>query len=287
MDDFDDLPPLEDMSEMVDKVRKITFNRNEALSQNSPIESATITEIKEDVKPAKPKPKKDFGGFKKGFLFGSAPSANKKTTNSGKSKTNGKAARKEAQVDFVVNTNKDKSGLVFDDVQKEMKKSQEKSPDWLNDDILKNIESDKDLLHKLAQPKFGAAVELMKNNPKAALEKYKDDKEVADFFKKFYGILGSHFTNLANSSGDSTKSQPIYTRPPPEEPHIMSQEDRQVQDVLNNPELRGILQKDHIKRLMKLIKEDPNQAQHMLMTGSAEFKKDVQMLISNGLLKIA
>jgi len=290
MDDFDDIPPLEDMSEMVDKVRNIKFNNHEKLHQASPEQSATITEIKEDVKPAKPKQKKDFGGFKKGFLFGSAPPV-KKNTNKGVKKTV-KAVEKDTKVDFVINTNKNsaKSSLVFDDVQKEMEKTKQqmKPPDWLNDDIIKNIESDKDLLSKLAQPKYAAAVELMKTDPKAALEKYKDDKEVAEFFKKFYGILGSHFTNLANSSGDTgTRNQPIYTRPPAEEPHIMSEEDRQVQDVLKNPELREILQKGEIKRLMKLIREDPNQAQHMLMTGSHEFKRDVQTLISNGLLKIA
>ena len=67
----------------------------------------------------------------------------------------------------------------------------------------------------------------------------------------------------------------------------MLQGDRQVQDVLKDPELRGILHKEEVKRLMKLIREDPNQAQHMLMTGSHKFKRDVKTLISNGLLKIA
>ena len=67
----------------------------------------------------------------------------------------------------------------------------------------------------------------------------------------------------------------------------MLQGDRQVQDVLKNPVLRGILQKEEVQRLMKLIREDPNQAQHMLMTGSHKFERGVKSLISSVLLKKA
>merc|ERR1712168_177085 len=134
------------MSEMVDKVRSISLNK-ERFQQSSLKQSAKITEIKEVTKPAH---KKDFGGFKKGFLFGSAPKAKKNTTN----KKTVKVAKKDTKVDFVINTNKEaaKSNLVFDDVQKEMEKTKQqmKPPDWLNDDIIKNIESDRDLLNKLA-----------------------------------------------------------------------------------------------------------------------------------------
>ena len=55
----------------MDKVRNISFKK-EKLQQSLPEHSTTITEIKEDTKPAKPNQKKNFWSFKKGFLFGSA-----------------------------------------------------------------------------------------------------------------------------------------------------------------------------------------------------------------------
>ena len=95
----------------MDKVRNIYFKK-EKLQQSLPEHSTTINEIKDDTKPAKHKQKKDLWGFKKGFLFESAPQAKqipkiRKLLN---------LHKKGTKFHFVINTNKEaaKSSLVFD-----------------------------------------------------------------------------------------------------------------------------------------------------------------------------
>lgn len=253
MSDCDDIPPLEDMSPVVERVKAMTIAPEET-------EKKKVTNVAKKTETTKPTPKsqpsqKIFGGMQKGFLL-SAP------------KKKAAPAATVRKVDYEIKNASKQSSLVLNDVQKAMANDKE----WITEDILNKVSGDKKLLRQLSEPKFNHAMELMKRNPQEALERYKDDAEVAEFFKKFYGILGKHFTNLAASK----QSQEVA------EPHLISQEEKEVQNIVNNPELREILQKESIQTLVKTLKENPDQAQYMLRSGSMEFKDDVRKLVSAG-----
>ncbi|KAK3098603.1 hypothetical protein FSP39_021130 [Pinctada imbricata] len=42
------------------------------------------------------------------------------------------------------------------------------------------------------------AINMFQSNPSQAMERYKHDVEVQEFFKKFMGLMGEHFTNIAD-----------------------------------------------------------------------------------------
>ena len=62
---------------------------------------------------------------------------------------------------------------------------------WVTDDLLKKIEGNEDLFKKLGERKYMEAIAMFQKQPAAAMERYKHDQEVQDFFKKFSGIMGN------------------------------------------------------------------------------------------------
>lgn len=271
LEDDDDLPPpLEDMEPVIEKIRKTKIRQEEEKRDKQHHNVVQKPEVK-NTKEIQTTKKKDFGGMQKGFLLGGTASKPKKKA----------AASCTNKVDFDVRASK-QNNLVFDDVQKAM----ESHPvhKQVNQNVLKAVEGDEKLLRQLSQPKFAQAVELMKTNPREALERYKNDHEVGEFFKKFYSLLGTEYTKMGESA-ERSSGAPIKTTAQQPERHLVSEDEKEVERVLENEELRSILEKSSTKRLMEALRQNPDRAQHMIR-GDHEIMRDVQKLIQAGLLKI-
>lgn len=62
--------------------------------------------------------------------------------------------------------------------------------DWLTDNLLHHIQSNPDILRRLADPVFMSAITEFQTNPQAAMHKYRDNAAIQSFFKEFCGLLG-------------------------------------------------------------------------------------------------
>ncbi|CAK8672931.1 unnamed protein product [Clavelina lepadiformis] len=272
----EDVPPLEDMSALVDRVREIrekTAEKPQKLSAEiHNVESNRV----EEPQPTKPK-NSGFGGMRKGFLFGS------KTE--GKSKAP-KQPVKNLQAEQVYDVIKPKTSpdgsLVFDEVQDAMKGSNVlQSKEWITDDFMKNIEGNEKLFKQLSDPKFSQAIDWMKRDPKSAMEYYKNDQDVQDFFKQFYKILGNHFTQLGDKESAKQDNQVMMSSN-----QATSEDNKKMQKILSDPEIQKILSKPDVQNLLELLRNEPDKAQNIFQASDFRLRADIQKLVSVGLLGV-
>lgn len=303
--DDDDLPPpLEDMSDLVERVRNNKISQGILPSENTsckieeidvpqdlPSKQPLITEISSPISSnsatgdavksssVKTSSKKKvaskgggFGGMQKGFLFGGGPKKAKKPANKMSSEKVVTKKKPDADdEDFILRPSVQKEDeLKMPEVQAAMRDTS-----WINDDLLDNIQHDRDLMEKLANPKYSEALERMKKDPKAATEYYKDDKDVQEFFKKFYKILGNHFSGLEQN--ETIKSAP-------EPPAIISEDEAKMQKILADPEIRDILSQPEVQNLFGHLRMNPDQAQRIFASCDVKMKMNIQKLVSAGLL---
>ncbi len=77
--------------------------------------------------------------------------------------------------------------------------------DWINDDLLTQIEKNDTLLHGMTDPRFMRAVTEFQTNPEMAMEKYRDNVDVQNFLKQFCGLMGEccfmhlHYKNFSKN----------------------------------------------------------------------------------------
>lgn len=62
---------------------------------------------------------------------------------------------------------------------------------------MNSVQSNQKILGKLNNPQFMAAFAEFQTNPQAAAKKYGDNSEMKEFIQEFSGLLGNHFTGLA------------------------------------------------------------------------------------------
>lgn len=284
MDDYDDdIPDLDDMSDMVAGIRL-----NQQAKHAQPLitsgfgdSSKSSTQVSDKSKPKSQhigkanidkatKPKDQFGGMKKGFLFGR--SSAKAST---KSSTSSKVAGNEEIIS--PKNNHERNSLVLDEVQEAMKQNVIQDKSWLTEDLLSQISSNEKLSKQLTDPRISKAVSWMQKDPKAAMEYYKDDIEVQNFFKEFYGILGHHFTNLSSEQDTATGETGVKNRPDPDD-------EKAMQKILSNVEIKQILSKPSIQKLLHELRTNPDEAQKTLNSNDRAFRDDVNKLVEAGLL---
>ncbi|XP_038059145.1 uncharacterized protein LOC119730362 [Patiria miniata] len=247
----DDIPPLEDMSEVSEQIQGLKEASSYSSTSSSNLEMTTASptvangnasstsstnELLSSSKSAKynnPKvstqPVKycssstgSFGGMKKGFLFG-APS--KKTTFPGKTTASPAKSTQAADPNPVggediplIRPKKDdgdsKEKYQIDEVQEALKATAPllQRKEWVTDDLLSNVEKHPRLAKQLTDPRFASAVQKFQTNPHQAMQDYKDDTEVQQFLKDFSALLGDHFSTMGGSSPPSFPS----SVPPPQ-----------------------------------------------------------------------
>lgn len=212
MSDDEGPPPLDDLSEYVNKM---TYNKVQydsvKVSQDASAPKEVVIQQKGDdnimnadkqMSLSKTEPvakssstSKGYGGMRKGFLSGGLSAPRKK------------AVKKEKITELKANPQAKIDGLKLDEVQAKMSEANQflsdNSNEWLNEDFLKKIQSNNKINNKLNNPQFMAAFAEFQTNPQAAARKYGDNPEMKEFIQEFSGLMGNHFTNLADKQSSS------------------------------------------------------------------------------------
>ncbi|XP_061171279.1 uncharacterized protein LOC133180844 [Saccostrea echinata] len=350
MDD-DDVPPLEDMSEILQQAEVIRSKVNSSQGKQSvdpsprgavpqkdqdnkkPLEKSSDNQKgKTTEKSVKNAPSKSssasFGGFKKGFLFG-GNSSSKATSSS----SSGSSAKSSSDLPFITKKSTSDS-RELPEVQKtlteEAQKIAQNKDEWLTADLMKKIEANDALFKKLGDPKYVEAVNQFQTDPVRAMEQYKDNKEIQDFLTSFCKVMGEHFTGLADKQDKAAKpskpappskivelnsdsevsrakstpshtinpnrSETLYTRSPSEGADLSvrsstnpnqptSEDERRMQEILANPEIRNILMDPKIMNLIETLKFNPDEGARILQNSDLELRQKINKLVQCGLLQ--
>lgn len=269
MSKYDDMPPLDDMRGFVNRIKERQIEKEKKSNPPETKQKQPITKQPKDNSKDVNQSSGSFGGMKKGFLFGG------KTLDTPKKKP-APAAEK---VDYVVKPTKSEDGLVFNEVQNAIRDKFMANPvGWLTGDFLKKVQGNDKLLKQMSDQKFSAAVQLMHNDPQKAMEMYKDDKEVQDFFTDFLNLLGMHFSDLGIKQKEEPKMKPSSTST------TLPGDEEKMEKILANPEIREIMMKPDIQNLFHLLKYEPDKVQTLLNTCDDQMRADIQKLVAAGLL---
>lgn len=264
----------------------------------------------QNTAPPDQKQKKDFGGMKKGFLFGGP-----KSNTGAKSKSDTKTETSQAKgasscgsqtesIPFIkAKAGDEESSLKLTEVQEAMQSAQGflQDKDWVTDDLLQKVTANDVLAKRLNDPQFVQAINEFQTNPQAAMAKYQSSPEVQDFLKEFCGVMGEHFAALGDKEGKpTTRPTPTQTGPKITE---VTEEDRQaasmfgqqgmqvpvdpqVRQILSDPANQEILMDPNIQKLIQHLRNNPDKAQRMLREAESSFRQKVDRLVSLGLLKL-
>ncbi|KAL8559512.1 hypothetical protein ACOMHN_037176 [Nucella lapillus] len=251
----------------------------------------------------------DFGGMRKGFLFGGskpsgAVSGKQQTTFGSKAADSGGKGEGHSQAEsipFVQARPEDKNAsLKLDGVQKAMESTKGflQDKEWVTDDLLEKVQKNETLSKRLGDPRFMQAVTEFQADPKAAMMKYQDSPEMQQFLKEFCGILGDHFSSMGKKEDGETQAQrPANTTSTGPRITELTDKDRSpsqgsdvpvdphVQQILADPANREILMDPKVQQLIEHLRSDPEKAQRLLRGGDSDFRHKVDRLISLGLLK--
>ncbi|CAH1227415.1 Hypp160 [Branchiostoma lanceolatum] len=248
MADHDDVPPLEDMSELVERINTISEfkgkkttvgdskgwrvdgagsreGKNLPTASNPPSSKVIAgqdssdgkgdSQVSSSASSQSGTKKETFGGMKKGFLFGSGAKPKKKPVSKPAEKKT--EAQHVESIPVIKPKEPQSTGLELPEVQAAMKTASEqlqKNTDWVTEDLLKKIQSSSSLTSKMEDPRFQQALAKFQRNPALAMQEYGDNPEVQKFFTEFCSILGDHFTKIADKQ-DSVQPPPVQTTTDP------------------------------------------------------------------------
>ena len=78
-------------------------------------------------------------------------------------------------------------------------------PEWITEDLMKQIRSNPRLNKHLTDPNFLQVLEGFHSNPSEVLRNYASNPEMAEFLKDFCTLMGNHFTGLADQEEGASK----------------------------------------------------------------------------------
>ncbi|XP_067945676.1 uncharacterized protein [Watersipora subatra] len=250
-----------------------------------------------------------FGGMKKGFLAGGLESKKQAAANASNGKVSDNAVASASDVPHI-KSDPSKTGdhLVMQEVQR-MRDQLQKTDAWLTEDLLNKLGNNDKLMTMMADPRCERALQEFQANPDKALITYQHDKYIQEFFREFCDVLGNHYENLHEASIGvvdnvkgaqkapptterkeelikEVKSTRRQTTAPKSHQQLKKEddEDAKVKQVLSNPELVEILQSENIMELIRSLKDNPSEAQRLLLAGGKEFQEKVKTLVDAGLL---
>ncbi|XP_035685804.1 uncharacterized protein LOC118422389 [Branchiostoma floridae] len=309
MADDDDIPPLEDMSELVERINTISeFKGKRKTVSDSKVSSFTEagsgegknlpttssppsskvtsgqdgsigkgdSQVSSSTSSDSVSKKETFGGMKKGFLFGSGAKPKKKPVS--------KPAEKKTETGHVesIPVIKPKepqgTGLELPEVQAAMKSASEqlqKNTDWVTEDLLKKIQSSSSLTSKMEDPRFQQALAKFQRNPALAMQEYGDNPEVQKFFTEFCSILGDHFTKIADQQ-DSVAPPPVQTTPTPAgaDMRVLQSTDPHQPTAEDEAKMREILSNPEMQQV--LLDKDVQNLLQMLKTDPQSAQRHAQ-----------
>ena len=240
---MDDLPPLDDASELVEKIKSRHAEKNNS-SENEISRELLNCEIndekyipkliktdfqapkpqtdhisdkttqKQPAKKATSKQKKDggFGGFQSGFLFGAKP---KKRP--AKNTTKVVEEIEEIITPKAKESIKKENPLILPEVQEQMKAELQDEdflasygrPVFFISPIMDFSETDAKLMKQMADPRFARAIEFMQRDPEGCKSYYmKNDPE---FFKEFIEFFRQNMQRIAGHLEKKEVPEPNLT----------------------------------------------------------------------------
>jgi len=290
---MDDLPPLDDASEIVDRIksRKVEKSAPEVeisrelltceINDEKYIPKLIKTDFdsnksenghnsdKKKSSSVKKSPKKDsgFGGFQSGFLFGGKPRKPKQATK----EEIGEIITPKAKESL-----KKENPLILPEVQEQMKEELQ------DEDFLASYEKDAKLMKQMSDPRFARAIEYMQRDPEGCKDFYmKNDpvffKEFIDFFRQNMLRIAGH---LDKKSEHIEKDNHFTARP------VTNPEDIQMQAILERPDVKQAISNPVIVELFNELRTNPTKAQQRLSSLDPKTKSHVDILIRNGLLRM-
>lgn len=231
--------------------------------------------------------RKSFGqGLKKGFFNTAKPATTKKisTPHSGAislEPTRQQSSQRDENLLIVKHKDEepttDDSAFVFPEVQKAMRSINQLDPkEWINERFYEKLARNPKLVQALQNPAFSTVISELQQNPGAAVLKYQKDPAMSTILREFLEFLGNHFEEIGAAaetvssqvnveldqphqvSAANSKSIPAIVDLDETRRHAIAgmqrtpDEEKQVQNILKNPELMAALSD---KKLMQRLHE--------------------------------
>ncbi|XP_071818853.1 uncharacterized protein [Apostichopus japonicus] len=310
----DDVPPLEDMSDLLEQVKEIQKTKSPSLKK--PLTSAEdiktlntetrshgikLPEVQQrKEKKAQPKGKDDsFMGLKKGFLLG------------GFGDDKPKAKRKENNIPTIKpKLDKKEDSFKIKEVQDALQRASPllQNKDWLSSDLLDKVEKHPYLAEVMANPDFTSVLSKFEKDPKGAAEQLHNNPQLQHIFRDFCAILGDHFTSLPGTPDAPQSTDHLGTSSQTPSPGIKTMDETgldmkvrsstdpkqptaddeaRMKQILSDPEVCNVLADEKIKQLMEALRCNPNEAQEIIRSATPDLKKKVKKLVEVGLLSFS
>lgn len=173
----DELPPLQDMSILVNHLKQAKPEKIADLINDSVIEKNEPNKSLSSVK------SKSIG-LKKGFFGNTSSKKSFKSPNQDPTKIN--------NIPTIAPNPFAKSNLQFDEVQKAMDVA-----DWKTPEFYKAMTHRPEIMKGFNDPELMNAVGEFSRDPHAAMEKYKDREDVRQFMMSFSDLMGRQFQKLS------------------------------------------------------------------------------------------
>ncbi|KAJ3186889.1 hypothetical protein HDU85_006925 [Gaertneriomyces sp. JEL0708] len=273
----DEVPPLEDLSEIVtQKLRSTQPTRPVSDKQSSTKTSNVLLQLEEAGNQRKSEAARTAGvssfGLKKGFL---------NSSNGSSSKTNPSAQPKKARVTEL--TAKPKNPLELPEVQDEMRKM-DKLPqkEWLTPELLEKVASSPILSQAFADPAFMSATQMLAKNPAQAFETLqRTHPQYITALRELASLLADQFNGLAESHQQQNVEKLI------ENNGLDQQEKAFVQKVMSNPKAVEALKDPRVLQALGWMQKDKKGVGMDMIRGLDEdLRTKVGVLIELGVLGI-
>lgn len=132
----------------------------------------------------------------------------------------------------------------------------------------------------MADPRFARAIDFMSRDPQGCKDFYmKSDPE---FFAQFMTFFGENMKRIGGKmeklSNGNAPSPPISKR--------KTEDEKEMDVILNRADVKEATTNPEVGKLIQMLKESPEKAQLYLRDINSKTKKDIQILIDNGILRI-
>lgn len=248
----DDLPPLEDFSQLFSKLGASkkpettpVYTEDKCTVSSEPVENTEQVKTKTD----------SFGGLRKGFL-------------------NSKPKKEVTQQVTLIKSDPSKGGasIRMDEMKKEVDRSlQEQVPvppdNLISEGLLEKVESNPLLAQAFRHPDFSQVITRFTQNPTQAIRDYGETPAFREFFKEMCALLGQHFTELADQTEGDVEKVPVE-----------DEEDRKMREVLEKEDVQEIMRDERIQQLIMDMRENPERAQNTFVTASPQLKRKIRVL---------
>ncbi|XP_062510759.1 uncharacterized protein LOC134186741 isoform X2 [Corticium candelabrum] len=311
----DEVPPLEDMSEMLAAAAKLRENKGKwqhmrlglegdgkttESTSNTKVENGQDSEggdggashvsreeirTDQELKSQRAAPSaaasasssNEFCGMKKGFLLDGA----RKKKSKSKATASTKSQKAESDIPYIKPTQTKEESRYLPEVQEVMKnvKTMLEGREWITDSLIDKLIKNPVVGPKLSNPSFATVIARLQQNPQQAFKDYSGDPEVGTFLKEVSRLIGDHFTSLGGQPNPPVKRAAAADS-------RQAKDEETMKKVLARADVREVLNDPNIQELIRQLRHDPDKAQQLLtrFRMDPDFSKKISKLIEVGIL---